>query len=443
MAMKIIRYCFSIICFLPFISIAQNYTSYFMGDASDTIVSPLGGICLMGGAKENDNAMRWFLQRANGGDVLVLRTSGSDGYNSYFFNDLGVPIHSVETIVFHNAQASYEPYIIQKIQQAEAIWFAGGNQWTYVHYWRNSPVDSAINHAIRQKNIVVGGTSAGMAILGKYYFTAQNGTVTSYIALSNPFDTLVTIDSISFIQNRFLYDVITDTHFDNPDRKGRLVAFLARIYVDFGKVAKAIACDEYTAVCIDTNGIASVFGDYPNYDDNAYFIQVNCELVNHQPENCIPHQPLTWNLNGLALKAYQIKGNSLGSNSFDLNNWQLGTGGTWYNWSVSNGIFTEQIGTPVQCSTYTAKSKSEWSFLPIYPNPSSDFVNIPLSHLNRLDYTVTLYNSLGQVIPISFTLVDNTLLKINLEGLKNGLYYLVLQEKDGKTYQTKWIKYSN
>ena len=37
----------------------------------------------MGGASENDAAMAWFLERAGGGDVLVLRASGSDGYNDY------------------------------------------------------------------------------------------------------------------------------------------------------------------------------------------------------------------------------------------------------------------------------------------------------------------------------------------------------------------------
>jgi hypothetical protein len=37
----------------------------------------------MGGASEDDNAMKWFLQRANGEDIIILRTSGSDGYNAY------------------------------------------------------------------------------------------------------------------------------------------------------------------------------------------------------------------------------------------------------------------------------------------------------------------------------------------------------------------------
>ena len=29
----------------------------------------------------------WILERSNGGDILVLRTSGSDGYNNYLFSE--------------------------------------------------------------------------------------------------------------------------------------------------------------------------------------------------------------------------------------------------------------------------------------------------------------------------------------------------------------------
>ena len=209
----------------PILVLAQNYTTYFTGNTTDLVTNPNGGICLMGGATEDDNAMKWFLERANGGDILVLRATGSNGYNSYLYTGLGINVNSVETIVCNNTAASSDPYVLQKIQQAEAIWFAGGDQWTYITYWRNTPLEQAINDAINQRNIVIGGTSAGMAIQGKYYFSAQNGTVTSSAALSNPYNNQMTVDSIHFIENSYLNNVITDTHFDNPDRKGRLITF--------------------------------------------------------------------------------------------------------------------------------------------------------------------------------------------------------------------------
>ncbi len=430
-----------ILTMIPFISFGQNYTSYFTGNSNNIVTNPLGGVCLMGGATENDSAMKWFLQRANGGDVLILRTTGSNGYNSYLYSELGIPVNSVETIVCKNALASNDPYIIQKIQQAEAIWFAGGDQWTYVNYWRNSPIDNAINQVIQQRNIVIGGTSAGMAIQGKYYFSAQNGTVTSATALSNPYNSLVTIDSSAFINHHFLDNTITDTHFDNPNRKGRLITFLAKIKTEYGVAAKAIACDEYTAVCIDTNGIARVFGGHPTYDDNAYFIQSNCELAIQTPENCTSGTPLTWNLGGLAVKTYQIKGDSIGSKTFNLNTWQSGTGGTWYNWSVYNGSFSEQTGLPVNCSPLSIDDINDNNAaIHIYPNPTKDKLIISINDLTIHVKEINLYNNLGQKFAIKTIPIENEYIA-DLSALQNGIYYLILQGNDGRKYFNKILKY--
>lgn len=78
----------------------------------------------MGGATEDENAMKWFLQRANGGDILVLRTRGSNGYNNYLYSGLGETVNSVETIVCNNALASSDPYIIKKIKQLTILFVA-------------------------------------------------------------------------------------------------------------------------------------------------------------------------------------------------------------------------------------------------------------------------------------------------------------------------------
>ena len=222
---------------------AQTYTSWFTGNTTDLAVEPLGGTCMMGGASEFDPAMQWFLDRANGGDVLVLRASGSDGYNDYMYTDLG-GVNSVETILFNSAAASSDVYVLDRIAKAEAIWFAGGDQGNYVNYWRNSPVMTAINDALSQRHIAIGGTSAGMAILGSCYFSAQNGSVLSSEALSDPFNTYMTVDCTPFLQVPYMANTITDTHYDNPDRRGRHFTFLARMAQQGDSVAYGIACNE-------------------------------------------------------------------------------------------------------------------------------------------------------------------------------------------------------
>ena len=399
----------------------QSYTSYFSGDPTDAQTTPTGGVCLMGGSTEDDNAMTWFLQQANGGDVLVLRASGSDGYNDYMYTQLGVAVNSVETIVFDSASAATEPYIHQKIQQAEAIWFAGGDQWNYISYWRDNAIDSLINDAISSRKIAIGGTSAGMAILGKYYFSAENGTVTSNTALSNPYDNNVTVASEDFIATPYLKDVITDTHYDDPDRKGRHVTFLARILVDYGEEAKGIACDEFTAVCIDANGMASVYGGHPSFDDNAYFIQTNCGLANVLPENCSANNPLDWNLGNEALKVYKIKGTASGGNTFDLTDWETGNGGVWEHWYVDNGTFNEAPGTAPNClaaSIATPLASSEYK---MYPNPAAEMVTIEFTSTENLPESIRIVNQLGQ-LQKEVQVVISERITIALDELPAGIY---------------------
>ncbi len=400
--------------------IAQDYTSYFTGNSNDIVTSPTGGICLMGGASEYDDAMRWFLNRADGGDVLVLRASGSDGYNNYFYTDLGITLNSVETIVFNNANAATDAAIWDKINKAEAIWFAGGDQWNYISYWRDTPIDSLINKAVDERNIVIGGTSAGMAIQGEYYFSAQNGSVTSTTALNNPYGTTVTPDGLPFLNNSILNNTITDTHFDNPDRRGRLTTFMARIRTDFDVQVRAIACEEYVAVCIDDDGIAKVYGEYPAYDEEAYFIQTNCGIQNNGPENCVAGQPLTWNLNGQALIVYDVKGTPTANNSFDLNDWETGTGGTWLYWSANNGVFTSSPGAAPNCQLNNLESVTI----------SDDFLTV-FQYTNQLNVQfkepfvgqVSLFDLTGKrVSKIEVNQQMNA--SIAIENLSEGMYII-------------------
>ncbi len=325
----------------------QAYVSYFTGNAMDATPTALGGVCMMGGASEFDPAMQWFLNRANGGDVLVLRASGSNGYNDYLYSTLG-GVNSVESIVFNNASAANDAYVAQRIQRAEAIWFAGGDQWNYVSYWRDTPVMQLVNEAIAERHIAIGGTSAGMAILGGCYFSAEQGSITSGEALSAPMAPVVAVDCAPFLNVPFMANTITDTHYDNPDRRGRHFTFLARMAQQGDSVAYGIACNEYVAVCIAPDGIAHVYGEWPQYQEYAYFLRMNC-LDPTGPETCQASSPLTWNRQGMAVKVYKVPGTPGGSNWFNLNDHLAGQGGVWENWSAVAGAFSAVVGEPPPC----------------------------------------------------------------------------------------------
>lgn len=404
---------------------AQNYVSYFTGNTEDVRTSPTGGICMMGGSSEDDNAMRWFLERADGGDVLVLRTSGSDGYNDYLHSELGVNINSVETIVFEDGSAANEAHVHEAIQQAEAIWFAGGNQATYVDYWRNTEIDSLIREAVSSRKIVIGGTSAGMAILGGHYFAATNGTIRSDAALANPFDERVTIESDRFLDLTFLEDVVTDTHYDDPDRRGRHLVFMARMYGDGLADPRGIACEERTAVCIDPSGMARVFGDV-NDDDFAYFIRPSCS--GNAPEILNDGAPITWSNDEKALLACRVKGTPDGTNTFLLTNWQTTSGGEWQEWYADAGVFNSHSNTePIDCIPNQVSNSTLPDDIVVRPNPAHDFLKVTTPWRVK---TATIVDASGlEIRPVIST--SGTELTVNIKGLASGTYFLLLVGEDG------------
>ncbi|MFT7441917.1 MAG: cyanophycinase-like exopeptidase [Maribacter sp.] len=410
---------------------SQNYVEYKTGNTeTDVATNHKSGVCLMGGRDEQSDAMKWFLNQTDGGDVVVLRASGSDGYNDYFYSDLGVTINSVTTFVINNVAGATDAYVLQKVANAEAIWFAGGDQYDYVRFFKDNDMETALNNFINVKKGVIGGTSAGMAILGTSYFSAQNGTVTSAVAQANPYHPRVTLGYDDFLKVPFMNDVITDTHYDDRDQNGRHTVFLARFVKDKNKRAFGIAANEYTAICVGEDGKAYVYGEHPKYQEYAYFLQVNC-TTNFAPENSTDGNPLNWNRGGEAVKVYKVPGTETGTNYFDLNDWQTGNGGDWQNWFVASGTFTKVSGTNPKCSTLSIE-KNVGSVAKVYPNPFDE--SIQIEALEEIIKT-ELYDITGKLIPVSLD-KNNA---ISTLTLSSGVYYLKLKSAL-KTQTLKVVK---
>ena len=66
----------------------------------------------------------------------------------------------------------------------------------------------------------------------------------------------------------------------------------------------------------------------------------------------------------------------------------------------------------------------------VYPNPSTDFTNVNLYLANNENITIKLYNSLGQIVKTDnkgLMSSGNHNIKINLDNLVEGLYFIELQ----------------
>lgn len=294
------------------------------GDPNDVATKTEAGFVLAGGGKDQDAAMKWMIARSGGGDFVIIRSAGSTGYNDYLFEMGG--LNSVQTLMIDSREKAMRKEVGKRIREAEALFIAGGDQWNYVNYWKDSEVSEAIKFLIEEKKIPIGGTSAGCAVLSNYIFDAQHDTAISKDALTNPYSKAVSV-SKSFIQLPFLENTIADQHYSQRERQGRHVVFMARMAKDFKiKSPKGIGVDERTAVCIDKDGNAVVIGE-----GAAHFL-----ISKRAADVCEPDMPLQWKKN--LIRDYIFQGSQAGTPAFNLKQWPTGKADEY--WSVTHSELT-------------------------------------------------------------------------------------------------------
>ena len=265
---------------------APAYRYIRIGNAKNAHSSTRSGYALIGGGEDLDEAFAWLCRRSGGGDFLILRAGGTDAYNPYVQSLCHE--NSVATLIIPSRDAANDPFVAQAIRAASAIFIAGGDQSNYVNFWSGTAAQRALNAAIRSR-IPIGGTSAGLAVLGQFAYSAQRDlpdgpNLNSRAALLNPFDPQVVIVR-DFLRIPVLQGVITDTHFHARDRLGRLLVFMARI-LESGSRAKihGIGVDQHTAFLLEPEGQGVVAGS-----GAIYFFEAA-----RKPARCTPGVPLTF-----------------------------------------------------------------------------------------------------------------------------------------------------
>src|SRR5687768_5130798 len=295
---------------------ARTYEHFLVGNPADVVRPTRGLLVLQGGGTDIDENYVRMGNRAGGGDFVVLRASGGDAYNPYIFALCACD--SVETLVFKSREAASDPFVLARLRGAEALWIAGGDQSNYVKYWQGTKVEDAINDLARRGP--VGGTSAGMAVMGELVYSAMSETsLTSAEGLADPYHADLTL-AREFLTLPKMAGILTDQHLAERDRIGRTVAFLARLVTD-GWVAprkgRALAADRETALHVDpATGASEVLSRQTHKNPYVYFLRTP-----GRPEVCTAGQPLTYRNIGV----YRLGPGG----TFDLDDWR-GTGGIAY-----------------------------------------------------------------------------------------------------------------
>ncbi|GAB4491088.1 MAG: hypothetical protein OHK0045_16470 [Raineya sp.] len=258
----------------------------------NNFVQAQGKLLLVGGGSEKENGWsdapyQWAVQQSTNRKVAIISYQSQDDWLKNYFLSLGAT-EATNYTISSNAQANLQS-TYDNLMLCDVIFLKGGDQSQYYLLYKGTKVEEAIEDKFAQGG-VIGGTSAGMAILSKVIFSAENGSLF-------PPDVLESINSPYFsMKNDFLdiYDgYIFDTHFVERGRNTRLMAFIAKWYQQTGNLIKGIGVDDQTALCIDASHIATCYGtgaahiyrpqtfSFPNNKINTTDLQAHILLHQH------------------------------------------------------------------------------------------------------------------------------------------------------------------
>ena len=205
---------------------------------------PKGQLLIIGGAEDKEGdctILREFVRRAGGVNaqivVMTVATSLPEEVGRTYtevFERLGV--ESVQIIDTANREDGSDPKALEAVEKATGVFFTGGDQARITSQLKDTALDLAI-HRRYQEGIVVGGTSAGAAMMPDVMIVEGQSE-------TNPRLEVVEMGP----GMGFLPGVVIDQHFLQRGRLGRLLSAVTQEPVVLG-----FGIDENTAVAVSNH----------------------------------------------------------------------------------------------------------------------------------------------------------------------------------------------
>jgi len=191
-----------------------------------------GTLVIVGGGATPDDVHHRFLDLAGGANahLVVIPTANpnADHYQSLksFFYWRSIKVQSVRFLHTRSRELANDPVFVRPLTQATGVWFCGGDQSRVLAAYHGTAVERELHHVL-DRGGVIGGTSAGAAIMSPVMITGGR----TEASVGTGFG--------------FLPGFVVDQHFKQRNRFSRLASVLRKHPRLFG-----LGIDERTAVIV-------------------------------------------------------------------------------------------------------------------------------------------------------------------------------------------------
>ncbi len=192
-----------------------NATAENLPDSLDIATNPLskGSLVIAGGGNLPPLILQRFLELGGGRDanVVIIPTASAIADSTDVLARIPIwrELHPGTMTVLHaqTREQSCENEFCRPLETATAVWFVGGDQNIVTERYLGTPVEAAL-HRVLKRGGVIGGTSAGAAIMSREMIAGGRNIPQLSTGLG------------------FLPGTIVDQHFIKRNRKDRLHAAL-------------------------------------------------------------------------------------------------------------------------------------------------------------------------------------------------------------------------
>jgi cyanophycinase len=220
---------------------------------------PKGTLLIVGGGAQPDELVRHFVDLAGGpgkARIAILPMAASDAAPTGAEKEAQLDSLGADSFVVNVTRAhADDDSIVKKLSTATGIWFPGGDQSLLTAALQGSAALRAIHERFRA-GAVVGGTSAGAAVMSDSMITGNQFWPGMTAAVDSPSFSRITRRSIEIVPGLgFVHNAIVDQHFIRRQRENRLFSVVLERPSLIG-----VGIDEGTALKVMPDGKWRVMG---------------------------------------------------------------------------------------------------------------------------------------------------------------------------------------
>ena len=232
-----------------------------MSASAQSSRAPRGTLFIVGGGPQPPALVEEFVRLAGGAGhakIIVFAMASADGKASgeEKADDLRKLGADARNVWVNHDEANTDS-VAHLLDGATGVWFGGGDQVLLTKALKGTKTEAAI-HARYRAGAVVGGTSAGAAVMSASMITGDErhpGGVrpvkdsASYMTIAR--DNMIMSEGFGL-----LTDAVVDQHFVRRKRSNRLVSVVLELPVHLG-----VGIDESTALIVSPEGTWHVMGE--------------------------------------------------------------------------------------------------------------------------------------------------------------------------------------